>query len=49
MIYINLGWGIQSFTMAAMSALGTLPRVDAAIHADTSQPRSPSMRNTAAG
>lgn len=32
---ISLGWGVQSFTMAAMVALGELPPVDAAIHADT--------------
>jgi|Deesub1362A_J573_1020465.scaffolds.fasta_scaffold00751_21 3'-phosphoadenosine 5'-phosphosulfate sulfotransferase (PAPS reductase)/FAD synthetase len=32
---ISLGWGVQSFGLAAMSALGVLPRVDAAIFADT--------------
>lgn len=32
---ISLGWGVQSFTLAAMSALGELGPVDAAIHADT--------------
>jgi hypothetical protein len=32
---ISLGWGVQSFTLAAMSALGDLPPVDVAIHADT--------------
>jgi len=32
---LSLGWGVQSFTMAAMSALGELPPVEAAIHADT--------------
>jgi hypothetical protein len=32
---ISLGWGVQSFTLAAMSAIGDLPKVDAAIHADT--------------
>lgn len=32
---ISLGWGVQSFALAAMSALGELPSVDAAIHADT--------------
>jgi 3'-phosphoadenosine 5'-phosphosulfate sulfotransferase (PAPS reductase)/FAD synthetase len=32
---ISLGWGVQSFTLAAMSALGELPKVDYAIHADT--------------
>ena len=39
MITISLGWGVQSFTLAAMSALGDLPRVDAAIHADTTHER----------
>ena len=32
---ISLGWGVQSFTLAAMAALGELEHVDAAIHADT--------------
>lgn len=32
---ISLGWGVQSFGLAAMSALGELPPVDVAIHADT--------------
>lgn len=32
---ISLGWGVQSFTLAAMSALGELEPVDFAIHADT--------------
>jgi hypothetical protein len=32
---ISLGWGVQSFTLAAMAALGDLPPVDAALHADT--------------
>jgi len=36
---ISLGWGMQSFALAAMSALGILPPVDAAIHADTSHER----------
>lgn len=35
MIAISLGWGVQSFTLAAMSALGELDPVDVAIHADT--------------
>ncbi len=35
MMCISLGWGTQSFGLAAMSALGELPHVDAAIHADT--------------
>lgn len=36
---ISLGWGVQSFALAAMSALGELPSVDAAIHADTTHER----------
>jgi 3'-phosphoadenosine 5'-phosphosulfate sulfotransferase (PAPS reductase)/FAD synthetase len=39
MIAISLGWGVQSFTLAAMSALGDLPPVDVAIHADTTHER----------
>ena len=33
--YVNLGWGVNSMTVAAMVALGVLPPVEAAIHADT--------------
>lgn len=32
---LSLGWGVQSFTIAAMVALGELPLIDFAIHADT--------------
>ena len=32
---ISLGWGVQSWTLAAMVALKDLPPVDYAIHADT--------------
>ena len=32
---ISLGWGVQSWVLAAMSALGELPKVDYAIHSDT--------------
>lgn len=32
---LSLGWGSQSMCLAAMSALGHLPRLDAAIHSDT--------------
>jgi len=32
---LSLGWGVQSWGLLAMSALGILPRVDYAIHADT--------------
>lgn len=31
---LSLGWGVQSFTLAALSALGDLPKLDFAIHAD---------------
>lgn len=36
---ISLGWGVQSTTLAVMSALGDLPPVDFAIHADTTHER----------
>lgn len=39
MIAISLGWGVQSFVLAAMSALGELPKVDVAIHSDTTHER----------
>ena len=32
---ISLGWGVQSWTLAAMVALGELPMVDAVVHSDT--------------
>lgn len=32
---LSLGWGVQSFTLAAMSALGEFEMPDVAIHADT--------------
>lgn len=32
---ISLGWGVQSFTLAAMAALGEIEKVDYAINADT--------------
>lgn len=35
MTVISLGWGVQSFALAAMSALGLFPKIDYAIHADT--------------
>ncbi len=37
---ISLGWGVQSFALAAMSALGVLPKVAAALHANTTHERS---------
>ena len=36
---ISLGWGVQSFALAAMSALGVLPPVDYAIHSNTGYER----------
>lgn len=39
MIALSLGWGVQSWTLAAMSALGVLPRLDLAVHADTTHER----------
>ncbi len=32
---LSLGWGVQSFTLAAMAALGEIEQPDVAIHADT--------------
>ena len=32
---LSLGWGVQSWTIAAMSALGDLPQLDLVIHSDT--------------
>ena len=37
---LSLGWGVQSFTLAAMSAMGYLERLDLAIHSDTRYERS---------
>lgn len=39
MIAVSLGWGGQSFGLCAMSALGILPHIDVAIHADTGHER----------
>jgi len=36
---LSLGWGVQSFTLAAMAALGEIPPLEAAIHADTRHER----------
>ena len=33
--YLSLGWGVQSFTLAAMVALEEVPPIVLAIHADT--------------
>ncbi len=32
---LSLGWGVQSFTIAAMVALGEIEPVDFAVHSDT--------------
>jgi hypothetical protein len=37
---LSLGWGVQSWTLAAMAANGDIPAVDLAIHADTRFERS---------
>ena len=41
---LSLGWGVQSFTLAAMVALGELEPIDAAIHADTTHERQGTYR-----
>ena len=41
---ISLGWGVQSFALACMSALGVLPKVDAAVHGDTGWERPETYR-----
>lgn len=35
LVALSLGWGVQSFTIAAMAALGEIEMPDVAIHADT--------------
>jgi len=37
---LSLGWGVQSFTVAAMCAIGDLEMIDAAVHSDTTHERS---------
>jgi hypothetical protein len=32
---LSLGWGVQSWTLAAMAALGEIEPIDVAVHADT--------------
>ena len=32
---LSLGWGVQSWTLATMAALGEIPKPDYAVHADT--------------
>lgn len=36
---LSLGWGVQSWTIAAMAAVGELPQPDLLIHADTRHER----------
>ena len=43
MIIVSLGWGVQSWGMVAMSALGALPKVDFALHADTGWERAETL------
>lgn len=38
-VALSLGWGVQSWTIAAMVALGELPKIDLAVHADTRHER----------
>jgi hypothetical protein len=40
---ISLGWGVQSFALCALSALGVLPRVDFALHSDTGWERTETL------
>ncbi len=37
---LSLGWGVQSWTLAAMIALGEQPPIDFAVHADTTHEKS---------
>lgn len=41
---LSLGWGVQSFTLAAMVALGDLEPIDYAIHSDTTHERQGTYR-----
>ena len=45
--YLSLGWGVQSWTIAAMVALGELPPVDVAVHADTTHEADATYRHAA--
>jgi hypothetical protein len=44
LVVLSLGWGVQSFTLAAMAALNELPLPDYAIHADTTWEREQTYR-----
>jgi len=37
---LSMGWGVQSWVLAAMAALGDVPPIDFAIHSDTTWERS---------
>lgn len=41
---LSLGWGVQSWTLVAMVALGEIEPIDAAIHADTGWERQETYR-----
>lgn len=41
---LSLGWGVQSWTVACLAALGEIPPLDAAIHADTTHEREATYR-----
>lgn len=41
---LSMGWGVQSFTLAAMVAYGDLEPIDFAIHADTTHERDETYR-----
>jgi hypothetical protein len=41
---LSLGWGVQSWTLAAMAALGEIPPVDLALHSDTTHERASTYR-----
>lgn len=44
LVVISLGWGVQSFALACMSALEVLPKADAAVHGDTGWERPETYR-----
>ena len=46
---LSLGWGVQSFTLAAMAALDEIEKPAAAIHADTTMRQAGLMRLPNAG
>ena len=42
---LSLGWGVQSFTLASMVALGELEPIDYAVHADTTHERTSTYKH----